>query len=92
VSLDGGDYPLWSKEGKELLYSRGQTVMSVPVEAGEEFRPGSPHPLFTLPGVTTGLDVVADGDRFLVSTATETHPQDIRIILNWEALLRGRSQ
>jgi hypothetical protein len=35
-----------------------------------------------------GLDVVADGERFLASTATEVHPRDIRIILNWTALLK----
>jgi Tol biopolymer transport system component len=91
VSLDGGDWPMWAKGGRELLYSRGvgaTTIISVPVEAGEEFRPGSPHALFTVPAGMTGLDVVADGERFLVSTATETRPRDIRIILNWKALLK----
>jgi serine/threonine protein kinase len=88
VSLDGGDSPMWAKGGQELLYSRGQTVMSVPVETGQEFRPGSPHRLFNLATGVTGLDVVADGERFLTSTATETRPRDIRIVLNWKALLK----
>jgi len=95
VSLDGGDYPLWTRGGKELLYSRsqaiyspGHTIVSVPVEEGEEFRPGPPHPLFTLPTGFTGVDTVADGERFLVSTVTNSRPGDIRLVLNWEALLK----
>jgi hypothetical protein len=88
VSPDGGDYPWWSKAGKELLYSRGQTMFSVAVEAGEEFRPGQPQALFTLPSGMTGLAVVADGESFLMSTSTESPRRDIRIIVNWEALAK----
>jgi dipeptidyl aminopeptidase/acylaminoacyl peptidase len=88
VSLDGGDLPLWAKGGRELTYLRGQTMVSVPVEAGEEFRPGPQHPLFNLPVGWTGLDIVADGERFLVSTPAETRPRDIRLVLNWQALLK----
>jgi dipeptidyl aminopeptidase/acylaminoacyl peptidase len=88
VSLHGGDYPMWSKAGRELLYSEGNLMIAVPVGGGAEFRPGPPHRLFSLSGHTTGLDVIADGDRFLVSTTTESRPRDIRIILNWRALLK----
>ena len=88
VSLDGGDFPAWANGGRELLYSRGQTRMSVPVVAGEEFRPGAPRPVFTLPSGVTGGAVLADGERFLLSRATETRPRDIEIVLDWEALLR----
>jgi dipeptidyl aminopeptidase/acylaminoacyl peptidase len=89
VSPDGGDLPFWAKGGRELIYLRGQTMVSVPVEAGQGFRPGPPHPLFNLPTGWTGqgLDIVADGERFLVSTPAETRPRDIRLILNWRALL-----
>jgi Tol biopolymer transport system component len=88
VSLDGGDLPFWAEGGRELLYSRGQTMISVPVQAGEEFRPGPPHPLFNLPTGWTGLDIVANGEGFLVSIPTETRPRGIRLILNWKALLK----
>jgi dipeptidyl aminopeptidase/acylaminoacyl peptidase len=91
VSPDGGDLPMWAKRGRELIYSGvgpPKTIMSVPVEAGEEFRPGPPLPLFALPAGVTGLDVVADGERFLASMATEARPRDIQIILNWQALLK----
>jgi Tol biopolymer transport system component/tRNA A-37 threonylcarbamoyl transferase component Bud32 len=88
VSPDGGNTPEWAHSGKELLYYRGGTVIAVPVAPGEDFRPGTPRPLFTIPGGTTAADVVADGDRFLVSVATEVQARDIRLILNWQALLK----
>jgi len=88
VSLEGGGYPLWARGGRELIYWNGQAMVSVPVQAGEEFQPGPPRPLFNLPADCTGLDVVADGERFLVSLAAETRPRDIRIVLNWQALLK----
>ena len=62
--------------------------MSVPVVAAEEFRPGAPRPAFTYPTGVTGGAMLADGERFLLSTATESRPRDIGIVLNWEALLR----
>jgi len=88
VSLEGGGYPLWARGGRELIYWNGQAMVSVPVQAGEEFRPGPPQPLFNVSADCTGLDVVADGERFLVSLAAETRPRDIRIVLNWQALLK----
>ena len=88
VSLHGGDYPMWSKGGKELLYSEGNAMIAVAVEGDMELRPGSPRRLFSLSGYTTGLDVIAKGDGFLVSTATEIRPRDIRIIINWRALTK----
>ncbi len=87
VSSDGGAQPIWSRGGTELLYTRGNTLMSVPIEAGDEFRPGAPRPLFAPPDGVTGGDVSADGERFLVSAAAEAPRRDIRLFLNWAAAL-----
>ncbi len=87
VSLDRGDSPAWARGGKELLYRRGRTVMVVTVGTGKDFQPGTPRPLFTLPE-STSADVVADGKDFLASVATETRARDIRLILNWTAMLK----
>ena len=62
--------------------------MSVPVLAGDEFRPGAPRPVYSYPSGVTGGAAIADGERFLLSIATETRPRDIGIVLNWEALLK----
>jgi len=87
VSADGGGGPGWSRGGKELLYNKGDTVLSVPVTSGAELELGAAHPLFTPPEGTTGGDGTADGERFLVSSGPETQ-RDIRVILNWTALLK----
>jgi len=59
----------------------------VPVKAGEELEPGPPRKLFTAPRDVTGGATFGDGSRILVSIATNTRPRDIRLILDWTALL-----
>jgi len=85
ISVDGGARPGWS--GKELLYGKGDILMSVPITFGTELEPGTPHPLLTVPEGTNGGDGTADGERFLISTGPEVQ-RDIRVILNWPALLK----
>jgi serine/threonine protein kinase len=87
VSSDGGGLPSWSRGGKELIYGRGNTLMSVPIEAGDELRPGTPRPLFTLPDGVTGGDWTADGERILVSVAAEAPRREIRLFVNWMAAI-----
>jgi len=87
ISVDGGDGPGWTKGGKELLYTQGDTIMSVPITAGTELEPGVPQPLLTAPEGTTGGDSTTDGERFLVTAGPDVR-RDIRVILNWTALLK----
>ena len=87
ISVDGGFGPGWSRNGKELLYQKDGTVLSVAVAASGDLDPGPPHPLFTGPEGTTGGDGTADGERFLVSTGPGVQ-RDLRVILNWTALLK----
>jgi hypothetical protein len=61
--------------------------MAVPMTLGAELEPGTPQPLLTLPEGTTGGDITADGERILVSAGPDTQ-RDIRVILNWPALLK----
>jgi hypothetical protein len=62
--------------------------MSVPITtAGTELEPGTPHPLLTVPEGTNGGDGTADGERFLVTAGPDVQ-RDIRVILNWTALLK----
>jgi Tol biopolymer transport system component len=87
ISVDGGFAPHWTRGGKELLYSRGETVMSVAITTGAELEPGTPQPLLTVPEGTTGDDVTEDGEKLLV-TAGPDPKRDIRVILNWPVLLK----
>jgi len=88
VSSDGGFAPIWSRGGNELLYLRnGGGVMAVPVETGDEFRPGSPKLLFKSVEGGTGGDVTADGERFLVSATDKAPHREIQLFLDWAAAL-----
>jgi len=91
VSSDGGAAPRWVRGGKELLYiNRDDTIMSVPVETADEFRPGQGRPLFKVPELGTGGDVTADGERFLVSEAAEAPHREVRLFVNWATALEKR--
>ena len=47
VSRDGGGYPLWRADGKELFYlAPDATLTAVPIEGTEELTIGAAQPLF----------------------------------------------
>ncbi|MHC4450251.1 MAG: protein kinase domain-containing protein [Planctomycetota bacterium] len=68
VSADGGTEPLWSRDGSELFYRKGNVLFAVPIEDG---RIGDPKPLFQGPYVEgfharPNYDVSNDGKRFVM--------------------------
>ncbi|MGH9200438.1 MAG: protein kinase domain-containing protein, partial [Vicinamibacterales bacterium] len=77
VSTNGGDFPIWRRDGRELYYRAPDgTLMAVPIASGPNFAPGKPIPLFkpqaalgTL-GLGTFYDVAPDG-RFLINIFVE---------------------
>jgi len=87
ISVDGGVFPRWTREGKELLYGNGNTLMSVPIGGGADLEPGAPRPLLNLPEGTTGAGGSPDGERFLVTAGPDVK-RDIRVILNWTSLMK----
>jgi Tol biopolymer transport system component len=100
ASVNGGGNPRWSKDGKELYYVEGGTLMAVPVSTESAFALGRPQPLFETPAPTvtggeSGYDVSADG-RFLtiapVEDAAEAAPPAIRIVQNWYEEFRDRQE
>ena len=46
ISTDGGDSPVWSRDGRELFYVSDDRLMTVAVETADGFRPGTPRELF----------------------------------------------
>jgi Tol biopolymer transport system component len=92
VSKDGGAFPKWRADGKELYFSGpNQTVMAVEVSANSTFQAGIPKSLFKLPAGSGNLTVTGDGRRFLAALpvpqqATQVTP--ITVVLNWEAALK----
>ncbi len=91
VSPSGGQNPKWVNGGTQLDYVSAGAVFAVAVKAGAEFEPGPPRKLFTIPRDATGGAAFGDGIHSLVSIATDNRPRDIRLILDWTALLGASS-
>jgi eukaryotic-like serine/threonine-protein kinase len=90
ISLDSGAQPRWRKDGKELFFvSRDRKVMAVDIQTGLGVTVGVPHTLFETKINAPYWDVSADGQRFLLATATAlTADSPITVVLNWWAGIR----
>jgi Tol biopolymer transport system component len=96
ISAVGGSNPRWSRDGREIFYTQGESLMATPVSVGGgTLRPGTPVELFRNRSFTDTVrvwDVHPDGKRFLVGEDDEADakPASIHVILNWPALLREK--
>jgi serine/threonine protein kinase len=87
VSIEGGTWPRFRRDGKELFYlAANGKLIAVEVKAntsGLEF--SAPKPLFDT-HTTDRYAVTADGQRFLLTTPVEESTSaPITVILNWTA-------
>jgi serine/threonine protein kinase len=86
ISTDGGSFPVWSADGRELFYRHGDDVMVVEVSREPRFSVSRARLLFTGkdPGFRDQFDVSPDGKRFLmVHREPGCLPSQIDIIVNW---------
>jgi Tol biopolymer transport system component len=90
VSTNGGRFPVWGRDGKELFYIAGDGKMTaVEVKSGLSFSPGVPKPLFDAHIAETRLgtsyDIGKDG-RFLIPVPVEQGvATPITVLVNWTA-------
>src|SRR5262249_14343177 len=87
VSTNGGERPVWRRDGKEIYYREGLRIMAV--EVSTKTRPpefSTPKALFELAaGNLNGryYDVSPDG-RFLTNTSPRTaQAQSFSLVVNW---------
>ncbi|MGE0555756.1 MAG: protein kinase [Gemmatimonadales bacterium] len=90
VSADGGDQPRWTRGGREIIYRKGDAILSVSFDpaTGEV---GTPTRLFSRPNAgrlasnrTIGYDVTPDGARLvLVIPVDRPAAQPVVVVLNW---------
>ena len=85
ISIDGGVYPLWNPNGKELFYVNGIKMMVAEVKESATFDFSVPHRLFDIPANATIEDVAPDGQRFAVAVSrTQTITQSkLVVVLEW---------
>jgi Tol biopolymer transport system component len=98
ISPQGGGWPTWSPDGKELFFWSGNAVFVTDVVADSSaFKAGRARLLFegpfTKPGVAYPSAIAPDGQRFVAfvsrdAAATDSH-QHLQLVLNWYAELRA---
>jgi eukaryotic-like serine/threonine-protein kinase len=102
VSTDGGNWPVWARNGRELFYLNGSKIMRVAVTTRPSFAAATPQIVADTPIQTSDyyggngeFDVSLDGRQFLFMKSREqnTLPAEVRVVLNWaEELKRPASQ
>jgi len=93
ISTDGGAAPVWSRDGRELFFAKGDTLLTVPVTIGATFSSGSARRLFSGPydfgEIARNYDVSPDGRHFVApGTPLERAPRRLELVLNWSEELR----
>jgi len=84
ISKAGGWVTRWRRDGKEILYATGETILSVAVQGkGPLFEPGAATPIgATLALPREAFDVTRDGQRLLTLVPLKSH-EPIRVLVNW---------
>jgi serine/threonine-protein kinase len=97
ISTQGARGPVWSRNGRDLLYVNPDTMqlMAVDVTTTPAFRAGQPKALFKLTGASVEeavFDVTPDANRFLVGRVQEGMAVTTFVtITNWFDDLRRRA-
>jgi hypothetical protein len=97
ISSEGGDQPVWRRDGRELFFIDPEGhLRSVSVQWGRDNRPsfGLPTRLNLAPigrgHWGTPYDVSPDGSRiYLLRRNDDPLPREIHVVIGWRALLGG---
>ena len=91
VSANGGREPVWSKQGHELFFRKGDQLFSAVVTPDPEIEVSTPVVLFEMPFERSMVgqnsfsaaeyDVAPSGNRFLV--VSERPATEFKVIQNW---------
>jgi serine/threonine-protein kinase len=91
ISTEGGNYPVWSSDGRKVHYSDGSRLMAVDLPRGQTQQPGRPR--VALEGAyawdrSDNYDVIAGGRGFVVVKRTGQlgATATLRVVLNWQQL------
>jgi Tol biopolymer transport system component len=100
VSMNGGAYPKWRRDGRELYYvAANGDLVGVSVTPGATFGVGVSTVLFrtnfgftSQPLTGAPYDVRADGQRFLLAVSPDDpNATPIRTVVNWPALMKDKT-
>jgi dipeptidyl aminopeptidase/acylaminoacyl peptidase len=92
ISVDGGEEPLFTRDGRFLFYRYGTRFFRTPIleaaDDGSVFRAGNPEVFVEGPFANVGglsYDVAPDGSRLLVlrTEGGTERPRYLDVVLNW---------
>jgi len=88
VSINGGLWPRWARDGRELYFTERGRLMAVTVRTSGDFEAGIPAVLFQPSAGLVDYDVAADG-RFLVNLGKAGfNATRLNVVMNWESVLK----
>lgn len=93
VSKDGGDEPLWSRDGRELFYAHRDVLMRATVSSSPSLSVGKPEVLFSArflrsPKAGPNYDIAPGNKRFIMATSPQSSGSiQARVVLNWTSRL-----
>jgi Tol biopolymer transport system component len=93
VTEDGGTYPVWRKDGRELAFMSldNRSMQVADVADAPDFRTGTPHILFALPSKAVYALPTPDFKRVLVESPVEENKRsNLTLIFNWVNALEKR--
>ncbi len=90
VSTNGGRYPKWNPNGRELVFEgMDGGFYSADVTAGPTLKVGTPKLMFRMPEATFDWTLTPDGRRFLVSAYGANWSRwSPRVIVNWQEMAK----
>ena len=93
VSSEGGDEPVWSRQGSEIFYRRRAQMITVPVSTASGVTLGKPAVLFEgrydvdpFNSDATNYDVTSDGQRFVMVRPAADPARSLlqlNVVVNW---------
>ncbi len=97
VSSNSGYWPVWGRDGHELYFVSGSTLMAAKVTLGKTFQFEAPQPLFPVRPPVSYLDSRTDfavfpgGQEFLLNQLANTGANlPITVVTNWTTALKGK--
>ena len=88
VSGDGGQHPVWGRDGSALYFLEGNAVMRAPI-VSSPFAISTAAAVFSPKLTLESFDVAPDG-RLLVVMASSTQTSDeLRVLLGWKTSGEG---
>jgi len=94
VSNQGGIFPRWSRDGREIFFQNAGSLWSAPVRTSPTFSSEPPQKIFDIPEDIWSdyYDVSPDGQKFVMvqRDPLELHPLDLVIVPGWVEEMKAR--